>query len=191
MKLLIGVPCMDYVHVDFIKCLYKLTDRLKKDRIDYTLCMESGTLVYLARDRICQKAIKEGFTHILWIDSDMVFEPEDFYKLRDSGKPFISGICVGRRKPHRSCLFKKLSPAERFTEYPSGVFEVAACGFAFLLIEVGIVERVTKFFQTGFLPLPAYGEDLAFCFRAKELDHKMYAHGDVRIGHIGHIAVYP
>lgn len=191
MKLLIGIPCMDFMHVDFVKSLHDLTERLHADKIDFDVKFESGTLVYLARDRIARYSIENGYTHVLWLDSDMVFKPEDFYKLRDSGKAFISGICVGRRKPHNSCLFERLSPSKRFTSYKSGVFEIAACGFAFVLVETQIIKDVIRGYKTGFLPTASYGEDLAFCVRVAGLKHTMYAHGDVKIGHIGHFAVYP
>ena len=76
MRLLIAIPCMDTVPVEFMKSLIRLTQKLSADGVDYTVAIESGTLVYMARDRLAGKAVNEGYSHVLWLDSDMVFEPE-------------------------------------------------------------------------------------------------------------------
>ena len=46
MKLLIAVPTLDTVPVDFLESLSKLIIRLKDDGVDFTLKIEAGTLVY-------------------------------------------------------------------------------------------------------------------------------------------------
>ena len=51
MKLLIGVPTTDFVHVEFLKSLTGLIQRLKDEGTNFELMIESGTLVYMARER--------------------------------------------------------------------------------------------------------------------------------------------
>ena len=63
-KLLIAVPCMDYVHVDFMQSLLKLCQHLQREGICYQTEIQSGTLVYFARNRLACKAIKGG---IQWL----------------------------------------------------------------------------------------------------------------------------
>lgn len=194
MKLLIGVPCMDFVHVEFLNSLTRLLMKLKDDGINFELDIESGTLVYMARDRIAHKAINEQFTHVLWLDSDMVFSPNILDDLMFSGKPFVSGIYQARRKGYDSCIFKTIDinvKVERFDEYPKETFEIAGCGFGCVLIETEILKDVCLNKGECFCPLPNYGEDIAFCKRASELGHKIYCEPSVVCGHIGHIAIYP
>ena len=52
MKLLIGIPSLDFVHVDFVECLTKLIARLKDDKVDFDLWICKGTLAHVARDKI-------------------------------------------------------------------------------------------------------------------------------------------
>ena len=193
MKLLIGVPSTDFLHVEFVKSLFGLVNRLKKDKIDFTLHFETGTLVYCARDTIACKAINEGYTHVLWLDSDMVFTDDLLDALMFSGKPFVCGIFHSRRKGYHSALFKNLdiNNLERFEEYPTDTFEVAGCGFAGVLIETNILREVQQHHGTCFLPMKQYGEDLAFCLRAKEYGHRIYAEPTAVMGHVGHITIYP
>ena len=111
MKLLIGVPTLDFVHVEFLKSLTALLVRLKDDGINFELDIESGTLVYLARERIAHKAINEDFSHVLWLDSDMVFNADVLDDLMFSGKDFVSGVYHARRKGYASLIFTKPQPS--------------------------------------------------------------------------------
>lgn len=196
MRLLIGVPSTDFMHTEFVQSLTGLLKRLQSDGVDYELHIESGTLVYMARDKIACRAINEKFTHVLWLDSDMVFTPELLEDLQFSGKDFVTGIAVSRRKPFSSCLFKSLdlNHIERYgdwEELPKNTFEVAGCGFACVLIAVDILKAVQEQFKTCFTPETLYGEDTAFCKRAASLGYHIWAEPAVRVGHIGHLTIYP
>lgn len=193
MKLLIGVPTTDFVHVEFLKSLTELIMRLQRDEIDFKLHIETGTLVYCARDTIASKAINEGYTHVLWLDSDMVFTDDLLDDLMFCGRPFVCGIFHSRRKGYHSALFKNLdiNNLERFEEYPPEAFRVAGCGFAGVLIETSILRDVMLRDGTCFLPMRSYGEDLAFCMRAKSLGYEIYAEPSAVMGHVGHITIYP
>ena len=180
------------MHTEFVKSLTALACRLKDEGIDFDVAIQSGTLVYVARDKLAKKAINEGFSHVLWLDADMVFRPDLLAVLADSGKPFVVGICHSRREPYASCLFKSIEPAERFTEYPQETFEVAASGMACALIETDILRKVAlQNYGSCFCPTRRLGEDLAFCQRVQACGYKIYAEPMAWIGHIGHITVYP
>ena len=75
-RLLIAVPCMDYIHADFVKSLMNLTGHLQREGLRFHVEIMAGTLIYFARNSLCYKAINEDFTHILFLDSDMVFDEE-------------------------------------------------------------------------------------------------------------------
>lgn len=76
MKLLIAVPTYDYMHYQFVECFTKLIRRLDEDEIDYEVAFQGGTLVYVGRDKLAKRAIDGGFSHVLWLDSDMIFTEE-------------------------------------------------------------------------------------------------------------------
>lgn len=193
MKLLIGIPSLDYMHTEFVKSITALIVRLKDDGVDFTVHIESGTLVYKARDNIASKAVNEGYTHVLWFDSDMVFTDDIFDTLQFCGKDIVCGIFHARRKGYHSCLFKslELNNLERFEEYPKEPFEIAGCGFGCVLLSVEVLKAVFQRYKSCFLPLKYYGEDLAFCLRAREVGYKIYADPTAVVGHVGHIIVYP
>lgn len=194
MKLLIGVPSLDYMHVEFVRSLTGLLKQLRDDGVPYDLAIESGTLVYTARERIAHRAINNGYSHVLWLDADMVFQPTIFDDLRFSGKPFVTGIYHARRKGYASCIFKAIEinkKVERFETYPTDTFEIAGCGFGCVLIETDILKQVCMNKGTCFTPLQGYGEDIAFCKRCAELGIKIWCEPSVVCGHIGHITIWP
>lgn len=194
MKLLIAIPTHDYMHMDFVKCLMDLTRRLDKDGVKFDVKFHGGTLVYHGRDALADIAINEKYTHVLWLDADMIFTEELLDDLQFSGKPFVSGIAHGRRPPHASCLFHEIHPSvQRYEleQYPSSTFRVAGCGFGCVLIKTEILSEVKDRHGTCFFPTRELGEDLAFCRRATEAGYEIYAEPAVRLGHIGHIAIYP
>lgn len=192
MKLLIAIPTHDYMHMDFVNSLLALIKKLTEDGVEYHVKLHGGTLVYHGRDALVRMAIEGDYTHVLWLDADMVFQDTLLEDLQFSGKPFVSGIAHGRRPPHQSCLFTEIWPGiERFTEYPTNTFKVAGCGFGCVLIKTEILKVVRERHGTCFFPTREHGEDLAFCKRATDAGYEIWAEPSVRLGHIGHIAIYP
>ena len=194
MKLFIAVPTLDYIHADFAKCLLALVERLHKDGIQHEVRILSGTLVYNARNKLANAAINEGFSHVLWLDSDMIFTESILDDLTFCGREFVTGIYHARRFPHVSCIFSNLNPVQRMGDdgrYPNVPFEIAGCGFGGVLMSVDCLKKVKQRFGTCFLPMAEYGEDLAFCKRWADCGGKMYAEPTVQLGHIGHITIYP
>lgn len=190
-KLLIAVPCMDYVHVDFMKSLVGLTQHLQREGIAYHLEIQAGTLVYIARNRLACKAINEGYTHLLFLDSDMVFDETVVEDLTFSGKDFVCGAFQSRRKPFNSCIFTGINPAERVKDYGLEPFKVEGCGMACTLISSEILKNVQVKYGNCFNPTDEYGEDLAFCWRALHTGAEIWCEPTARVGHIAHIPIYP
>lgn len=194
MKLMIAIPTRDEMPYLFVKSLTDLIRKLDADEVDYEIAFQNATLVYIGRDRLAERAMNEGFSHVLWLDSDMVFTADLLDDLMFCGKPFVTGLAVGRREPHCSCVFREVLPkVDRFTyeEYPNSPFRVNACGFACVLIETRILEAVWKECGTCFFPTRELGEDVAFCYKATRLGFEIWAEPTVQLGHIGSKVYYP
>ena len=193
MRLLIAVPTTDYMPADFVKSLCDLTSELNRKKVNYSVAILSGTLVYIARIRLANKAINEGYTHVLWIDSDMVFDNHVLDDLMDCGKEMVCGAFVSRRPVYGPCVYKsiKKNRIEKLTEKDFGMkpFRVDGCGFALVLTTVDLLSAVAQKFGTTFQPTDYYGEDLAFCWRVNQIGREIWCDPSVRPGHIAHIAV--
>ena len=191
MRLLVAVPTTDYIHADFVKSLAKLQQELGRNHVNYDVEILSGTLVYIARTRLANKAINEKYTHVLWLDSDMVFDEHVLDDLMDCGKEMVCGAFVSRRPPYGPCIYKsiKQNKIEKVTEFGTKPFRVDGCGFATVLTTVDLLQAVTQKFGTTFQPTDYYGEDLAFCWRVKQIGREIWCDPSVRPGHIAHVPV--
>jgi hypothetical protein len=191
-RLLIAIPTTDYVPADFVKSLAKLQQELGRRGVAYDVEVQSGTLVYIARNRLANKAINDHYTHVLWIDSDMVFNEKIYEDLKDVGKEMVCGAFVSRRPPYGPCIYTSIeeNAIEKVKDFGTRPFRVDGCGFALVLTSVDLLQAVTQKFGTCFQPTPYYGEDLAFCWRVKQLGREIWCEPTVRPGHIAHVPVY-
>lgn len=193
MKLLVAVPTTDFVHVEFMKCLVDLSIKLQKDGVDFQVKPLGGTLVYVARARLAHYAMNEGFTHVLWLDSDMTFGPDIVDDLLFCGKDMVCGAFVMRRPQWGSCVYTSINEdgsLEKVREFGTEPFRVAGCGFAAVLTKVDLLKAVYNVFGTTFKPMDHLAEDLAFCWRVNEIGGEIWCEPTVRPGHIAHIPVY-
>ena len=190
MKLMIAVPTTDYVHAEFMRCLVELNAHLIRQGIDVTTRIMGGTLVYIARNKIAQEAMENGYTHVLWLDSDMVFGTGILDDLMFCRKEMVCGAFVSRRPRYSACVYSCLNPVTRVEDFGTEPFRVAGCGFACVLTTVDLLRAVWNKFGTHFLPTTLFGEDLAFCERVTACGREIWCEPTVRPGHIAHIPVY-
>ena len=194
-KLLIAVPCTDYMHADFVTSLVKLTNHLNREGVRHEVNILPGTLVYLARNKLAYKVINGDYTHILFIDSDMVFDESIVETMTFCGKDFVCGAFQSRRPKYGACVYKKLQPLIKVEDYGKEPFQVAGCGMAGVMISKEILKAVNDRFGTCFDPVRiegvAFGEDLAFCWRVNQIGEKMWCDPTARLGHIAHVTIWP
>lgn len=193
MRLMVAVPTVDYVPADFVKSLAKLSLRLGRERIPADVEIVGGTLVYIARNRLALRAIRDEYTHVLWLDSDMTFSDSIVEDLLFCGKDMVCGAFVSRRPPYGPCVYTDITdPAnmKKVENFGTDPFRVDGCGFAAVLTSVSLLDAVQANFGTCFRPTEQYGEDLAFCDRVKQLGREIWCEPTVRPGHIAHVPVY-
>lgn len=196
MKTLIAVPCHDYVHSDFTRCLMEL------DKPDGTgFAMITATLVYTARTLIAKEAVKAGFDRVLWIDSDMTFPADTLIRLSkdmdDHGLDMVCGIYFTRKPPVMPSIHKHLhweikedgwvdTDCRCFTDYPQNkLFEVSCCGFGCVMTSARLLKDMNEKYGAPFYPLMGMGEDTTFCWRATQNGYKIFCDSSVKVGHIG------
>ncbi len=199
MKTLIAVPCMDYLEADFVECLLNLRP---VGEIDIRLL--KGSLVYDARNQITKMALAGGYTHVLWLDSDMTFDPDLMEKLMADLEDredidAVTGLCFSRRPPFKPCIYNRLEVqqegnvitpiAENWYDYPRDqLFEIEGCGFACVLMKIETLQA-TGIYGVPFYPVGGMGEDLTYCWRAKKLGLRFWCDSRLKIGHLMRIGI--
>ncbi len=189
MKILVGMPTLGTIPVKTVASLFAL-DRPAGTEIGFV----SNSLVYDARNELCQRAVNGNFDYLFFIDSDMIFPPDTLTKLMALDTDIATAVCYARKGKHEPCVYHKVvkrnlfhdSEAEHVKQIPDGVFEVDGCGMAVCLIKIDVIKRLVKKCKgTPFEPFGNMGEDLAFCYRARKLGFEIKADATIDIGHIG------
>lgn len=192
-KLMIAIPTLDYIHYAFVESLTKLSKNLNELKIEHDICFKPSTLIYLGRDWLAKRAREGNYTHVLWLDADMVFNPSIFETLWSDNFDMVCGLFRSRHNNKRAyALFSSLYPAVRYEALESNpelledIFTVEGCGFGCVLTTVELLERVLdNNNNTCFMPTRNFGEDLAFCERVRNLGVDIYCDPVVEVGHIG------
>ena len=112
MKIIFCIPGSTFSN-RFLKCWTNLTKELHKKDIEYELVSQYIPNVYKVRTLLLGGHRKYGqyqtpwqdkkdYDYIMWIDSDVIFKPDDFFKLFKHEKDIVSGIYL--RQPRGGTL---------------------------------------------------------------------------------------
>ena len=107
----------------------------------------------------------------------------------------LSGLYFRRVMPFSPVLFDKLvcdGEDKGFTEFdeiPPALFEVGGIGFGCVLMKTGVFLDVQGKFGAMFTPLNGFGEDLSFCWRARQLGYKIFMDPNITLGHVGYSVI--
>jgi GT2 family glycosyltransferase len=159
-----------------------------------------------ARSVMATRALASGFDEILWIDDDIVFDPFDVERMRESGEPLICGAYA--KKGKRELALHALAGTDSLTFGAKGsIVEVRYAGTGFMYTRREVYEKIAaelpvcnaRFGEPVvpyFLPFvvedagePWYlAEDYAFCERARRAGFKVLVDTRVRLFHVGSYA---
>jgi hypothetical protein len=187
----------------YVRSLLALTHAFNQKGITWAWSSEYSSHVADAREMTLngdnqndvneQRPFKGQLTYdkILWIDSDILFTPEDALALIESDKDIISGAyLLGSGEvtayPKLLCGGYMYQDVLNMTE----PVQIAGCGFGFLAVKQGVFEQMTRpWFQSvlvinddGFT-FPMMGEDLSWCKRVTDLGYEIWFDPKIRVTH--------
>lgn len=189
MKILIAVPTAGMLPVEFINSMDRLRSKHELSRIYI-----ARSIVHVARGQAVFEMMKNGFDALMFLDDDMVFEPDLVDTLEAVKAPVASAPCFKRIPNYDPCFYEKLEingTQLQATPYnyegEKDPFDVVAAGTAAMLIRKEVFEKIQK---PWFLPLPNSGEDLTFCFRLATAKIPIKIVPAARVGHLETHAIY-
>lgn len=194
-KVLIAVPCMNQVPAEFADSLARTTAHGLKDH-KIGQIFKIGSLIYTSRDDIAREAIESGADYVMWFDSDMIF-PANILELlmrhmEDPEIDMVTGLYFRRVQPFTPVIFDKLEIDDEgvkwtnFEYIENEPFQVGGCGFGCVLMPTDIFIDVQSKFGAMFTPIKGLGEDLSFCWRARQLGFKIWCDPTIPLGHVGY-----
>ena len=203
MKIIFCIPGNSFSN-RFLKCWTNLTRELHKRDIEYELLSQYIPNVYQVRSLLlgADRTLgqyqapwqgKKEYDYIMWIDSDQVFEPNDFFKLLEHDKDIVSGLYL--RKPQGDTLndipiefacFNEDGKRLYTNEVNGELRKVWSNGMGWMLIKKGVFEKID---YPWFYPVHTndgvgiHGEDISFQIRAKDVGFDSYVDTSIIVGH--------
>lgn len=210
----LALPCYGPVEPYFMGSLLNLERSIYSVTAPpFKLKIEMGvgdSIVGRARNRLAARFLATDCTHLLFIDSDLVFTARDTHLLIEAA--IAEGACIMCGRYAQKCA-EPIWTHENFVPppppRPSGAVEVARAGTGFMLIdrrvleglrasvpELGYVAEANDIAAWNFFNahINAYrrfvGEDYSFCDLARALKFPVFIHPAVLCRHVGR-AFYP
>ena len=189
MNLAICIPAQETVHTEFAWCLANLTSELATQQIEHHIFMKQGSMLPEQRHKLAVQA--KGYSHMLWLDSDMTFPRTIFHDLVKHEVGIVACNYLTRDGKNLPTAFiNKNNTFHRLPMDGTGLIQVDACGMGVMLVESKVFDYLAKpWFNFGWNKETEtyFGEDVAFCDRAKWVGYKTWIDQDTskKIGHIG------
>jgi hypothetical protein len=192
MRLAIGGPTRDYVAASFavdVARLYAYTQK-RGPWSDVTIGFVQSTYIHVGREWFLEASIKQGATHVLWLDTDMTF-PQETAILLAGHDVAIVGCNYVTRTGGDVFTAQRVDGSRVATSVVSaGLESVDAMGFGVVLMRTDLVASLPRpWFRHGINRHGGdVGEDIMFCRALQEhagveilIDHDL----SKEVGHIG------
>ena len=158
-----------------------------------------------ARCQMASDALAQGFEELFWIDSDIVFNPDDVEKLRRHQLPFVCAI-YPKKGPRQFAANYLPGMSNLLFGQAGGLTEILYSGFGFNCTHRAVYADIQRQLKLPvcnqkfpqplvpyFMPFvhddgtgPWYlNEDYAFCERARQCGHRIMVDTTVRLWHVG------
>lgn len=198
------VPSMGQWDVEFGRCLVNMiqwtTTRpvkmLGAKSLWLKLYTEQGSMLVKNRQKLVARAMKDGCTHMLFLDADMTFPLSTIVDLVKRDRGVVAANCVNRAFPV-TWIARGFADEVVSSDGKHGLEEVQSVGCAVMMIQRRVVARMqVPLFMMEWIPeLKGFcGEDVYFCAKVQqEARESVWVDHDLsrRVGHVGRLCYTP
>lgn len=165
-RLAICVPTRDQMHSACAYSLYNLAKVLTEIGCDHKLFLSPGTLIANQRHELVLAAQNWTATHVMFIDSDIEFDPYHVLNLVEFDEDIVGAAYSKRVEPIIPTAWHKIDDWNSYIkveEQTDSHIKVEAMGLGFCLIKTSVFEQLNlPWFQLGFSNNQYTGEDIEF-----------------------------
>jgi len=215
-KVFIAIPIYGAVDHHFFTCAMKLQQEMLMSGIHGALRPHFGdSAVGRARNALTREFLDSDCTHLLFIDSDLVFSAEHIKRIMEHEEPIVGGLYCKKQEGNPPQLVVNALMKEAPVR-PDGLQEVRYVGTGFIRVAREVFEKVieahkdeiqyqtdwdNKLTEWDFWTMGVYhykdgsrprwlSEDWYFCQRAIDLGYKVYVDMAILLKHSGNV-LYP
>jgi hypothetical protein len=212
-KVYIGIPIMFWVDPNFMLSLMRLPQDMQMLGLYGELKPHIGdSAVGRARNSLTRKFLESDCTHLLMIDSDLVFSAQQVQRIMSYDEPIVAGLYYKKQEGEPQPV---INACENPIMQDNGLYQVKYAGTGFLRIAREVFERMIDvygdeigysldhapeiteydFWQMGVYKYPTgkkrwLSEDWYWCQRATDLGYKIWVDRGITLRHSGN-CLYP
>lgn len=210
-KLLIGIHTHGHITPPFAQSLAILTGQLGAWGVTHGVAVVQDCFVTSGRDRLAATCMQQGFSHLLFLDADIEFTPQDVAQLLAADKDVVAGAYRKKNSSGQFALsFIGTADSGAAWDDEAQAMEVDGIGAGFLLVRRAVFERLATempdirfveegedgteteahaFFEQRILSDGhRASEDILFCRRWRALGGKVWVLPCLRLKHWGPVA---
>ena len=209
----IAMPCYDSVKINTMLSVIKLVEQFRYSGVKMGINTMKSPLIHQARNYLTSVFLTTEYQYLLFIDSDVEFEPDAVFRMLVAKKDIIcTPYRVKSEQLDKHIYTVEFKDPKNIPFLPGGLVELEAGPTGLMLIDRRVFEKIIKnnpdlkiknkatptadkslefyynFFDFGFDNHYATGEDISFCKLAKENDFKIYANTESTTKHHGSYA---
>ena len=178
--------------------LMKTLSACREEGLPVTLEAVVGcSVVTWARSAIADAFLKSDCTHLFWIDSDIVFTPNDFFRLVGLGAAMdVVGATYPFKKQPIAFLVNHVGKPDEYEVNGLGCVKIRGMGIGFTIVKRAVMEAVaatktkrrdpiTGLEYADIFRIDHEGEDLAFFTDVRAAGFDAWLDPSISLGHIG------
>lgn len=192
---LLGLISGTSVNIWFMHSVINLFKADPDHRFEADLMLVYGPYIHANRNRLADNFFQTDRDWLFMVDNDMVFAPDDVWVLYEEADRRGPGIYGAAYVVESGTLVA--GPWERDVPYayhplvglPSKPTEVGVVGAGFTLVHRDVFRAIGGDWYTALSPHT--GEDVSFCWRAREAGFVPWLVPASNPGHFKQVALYP
>ncbi len=199
LSLFIATPCRGEIPLQTVRSYLQTQEECVKRGVKFDFGFSHGGMVHHGRNVLAEKFLQTDASLLFWIDSDVVWEPTDFFRLILHSKKYdcVVGIYPGRKEPLHYFI-KFPDPPEQPND--DGLVPILGTGLGFACVNRRVMEALAEsaktltycghkrksIFRWDELDGEERGEDYAFWSDVHAHGFKVWADTQASIGHVGY-----
>src|SRR3990167_7894890 len=179
-KIVLGMAVSENIRVQTVGTLIQLF----QTHPDMGFIFEQGPYVSFNREEIAARFMNGDGTHLFFLDSDMMFEPDVLDKLLAHDKDIVGARYYRRQGKEKDPAVKTRYDMPGMS-VPNHLYKNYATATGCMLIKREALARIPRpWFALGTEDRPI-GEDIYFCAKAKAQGIEIWEDPTLSIGHVG------
>lgn len=200
LRVTVGIPAGRDFHALTVRSLLETFNKCQTMGIHAQLALvANNSIVQWARDEVVDLFLQTDCNKLFWIDSDMVWDPNDFIRMLalSQKRDIVCATYPAKKEP--ATFYVNHDPP--LISDDLGLFEVKGVGLGFTVMSRKVVEalvdnapkaldeisgkEIPQVFRVGMVDGKRIGEDMAFFEDARKLGFKVYLDPLVKLKHLG------